>query len=101
MRLVIGAAGGTKITTAVALSIMLNIWADYNVKEAVDAYRVHHQVLYHVIVQFYRIFKGTLYLLLKINIHDKSLLVTALPNGYPIRKRFSAACSKSLAYIET
>lgn len=44
MRLVIGAAGGTKITSGVALGMILNLWYDYNVKEAIDAFRIHHQV---------------------------------------------------------
>ncbi|XP_011505859.1 PREDICTED: gamma-glutamyltranspeptidase 1-like [Ceratosolen solmsi marchali] len=44
VRLIIGAAGGTKITTAVATIIILNLWKDYNIKEAIDTYRIHHQL---------------------------------------------------------
>ncbi|XP_011312597.1 gamma-glutamyltranspeptidase 1 [Fopius arisanus] len=45
VQMVIGAAGGSKIPSAVALSMILNLWTGYNVKEAVDAQRLHHQVL--------------------------------------------------------
>jgi gamma-glutamyltranspeptidase/glutathione hydrolase/leukotriene-C4 hydrolase len=44
VRLVIGAAGGTKITSGVAIGMILNLWSGYNVKEAIDARRLHHQV---------------------------------------------------------
>lgn len=44
MRLVIGAAGGTKITSGVAIGMLLNLWFGYDIKEAVDARRLHHQV---------------------------------------------------------
>ncbi|XP_043527261.1 glutathione hydrolase 1 proenzyme-like isoform X3 [Frieseomelitta varia] len=45
VRLVIGAAGGTKITTAVALAMILNLWSGYNVTQAIDTVRIHHQLL--------------------------------------------------------
>jgi len=44
---VIGAAGGTKITSGVAIGMLLNLWFDYDIKEAVDARRLHHQVSEH------------------------------------------------------
>ena len=45
VRLVIGAAGGTKITTAVAQSILKNQWLQTDVKEAIDMRRLHHQLM--------------------------------------------------------
>ncbi|XP_037970806.2 glutathione hydrolase 1 proenzyme isoform X2 [Plutella xylostella] len=43
-KLVIGASGGTKIITAVALVTIRKLWFDQTVKEAVDAPRFHHQI---------------------------------------------------------
>ncbi|XP_011636306.1 glutathione hydrolase 1 proenzyme-like [Pogonomyrmex barbatus] len=44
VRLVIGAAGGTKITSGVAIGMLLNLWFGYDIKEAIDARRLHHQL---------------------------------------------------------
>ncbi|CAL7947456.1 unnamed protein product [Xylocopa violacea] len=44
VRMVIGASGGTKITTTVSQIIAKTIWMGQTVKEAVDAPRIHHQL---------------------------------------------------------
>ena len=41
----IGAAGGTKITTATAQAIVNNQFLGNNLKEAIDRRRVHHQLM--------------------------------------------------------
>jgi gamma-glutamyltranspeptidase/glutathione hydrolase/leukotriene-C4 hydrolase len=42
---VLGASGGTRITTSIAQVAMLNLWFNRNIKEAIDSPRLHSQLL--------------------------------------------------------
>ncbi|KAK9883484.1 hypothetical protein WA026_001658 [Henosepilachna vigintioctopunctata] len=44
VKMVIGASGGTKITSAVAQVLMRTLWMGQNLKEAIDAPRIYHQL---------------------------------------------------------
>ena len=44
VKLVIGASGGTKITTAVAFVMIRHLFFDEDIKKAIDAQRLHHQL---------------------------------------------------------
>lgn len=43
--LVVGAAGGTKITSSVAWVALRKLFLDQDIKQAIDARRTHHQLL--------------------------------------------------------
>ncbi|KAG1655132.1 Glutathione hydrolase 1 proenzyme [Nymphon striatum] len=45
VRLVIGGAGGSKITSAVALVSIRHLIFNQNIKESIDGHRLHHQLL--------------------------------------------------------
>ncbi|GFS25966.1 gamma-glutamyltranspeptidase 1 [Elysia marginata] len=45
VRLVTGAAGGSRITSATAWVMQHNLWLGKNIQEAVDGLRLHHQLL--------------------------------------------------------
>ncbi|KAM8721603.1 hypothetical protein ACLKA7_007479 [Drosophila subpalustris] len=49
VRLVVGAAGGTKIITALVPLLVRILWQGANIKSAIDANRFHHQMLPNVL----------------------------------------------------
>ncbi|KAF2364438.1 Gamma-glutamyltranspeptidase [Trinorchestia longiramus] len=59
VRLVLGAAGGTKIPSGIANVILHNLWFGKNIKEAVDVRRFHHQ-LYPMTLMYEHGFNETL-----------------------------------------
>ncbi|XP_011312024.1 gamma-glutamyltranspeptidase 1 isoform X2 [Fopius arisanus] len=53
VRMVVGGAGGTKITTSVSFVIARHLWMNNTIKEAMDASRIHHQVFPMVLAYEY------------------------------------------------
>ncbi|EFX74307.1 hypothetical protein DAPPUDRAFT_57425 [Daphnia pulex] len=45
IRLVIGAAGGVRITTSTVYAMIRNLWLGEDIKEAIDSPRFHHQLI--------------------------------------------------------
>ncbi|XP_054010591.1 glutathione hydrolase 1 proenzyme-like [Hylaeus anthracinus] len=45
VRMIIGAAGGSKITTGVAIGMAFNLWSGYSIKQAIEMRRIHHQLM--------------------------------------------------------
>ncbi|XP_051160453.1 scoloptoxin SSD14-like isoform X2 [Leptopilina boulardi] len=57
VKMIIGAAGGTKITTAIAFVIARFLWMGNSLKESVDAARIHHQLFPMKVIYEYGIEK--------------------------------------------
>lgn len=55
VRLVVGAAGGTKIITALVPLLVRMLWQSVDIKQAIDAPRFHHQMLPNVLQYEYGI----------------------------------------------
>ncbi|EDV92103.1 GH24228 [Drosophila grimshawi] len=53
VRLVVGAAGGTKIITALVPLLVRMLWQRTDIKSAIDAYRFHHQMLPNALLYEY------------------------------------------------
>ncbi|XP_048773749.2 glutathione hydrolase 1 proenzyme-like isoform X2 [Ostrea edulis] len=49
VKMVVGAAGGSRITTTTAYIAAHVLWFGYNIKEAVDARRLHHQLIPQIV----------------------------------------------------
>lgn len=45
VRIVTGAAGGSRITTSTSLVVLRNLWLGQDIKSAIDERRIHHQLL--------------------------------------------------------
>ncbi|KAI8035316.1 glutathione hydrolase 1 proenzyme isoform X1 [Drosophila gunungcola] len=50
VRLVVGAAGGTKIISSLFPLLVRMLWQNAHIKEAIDASRIHHQMLPNVLL---------------------------------------------------
>ena len=61
VRLVTGAAGGTKITSATALTSVYNIWFGREIDDAIIGSRMHHQ-LYPMELEFEEGFRQVSYI---------------------------------------
>ena len=57
VRLAIGAAGGTRITSSTALASLLNLRMGWDIATSVDAPRLHHQLM-PMYVQYQSEFRG-------------------------------------------
>ncbi|XP_046391098.1 scoloptoxin SSD14-like isoform X2 [Ischnura elegans] len=76
VRLVVGAAGGSRITTATMLASIHNLWFNKTIKEAIDASRIHHQLFPMKLQYEYGVIKSTVEGLKKIG-HDMQRLSSA------------------------
>lgn len=61
VRLVIGASGGAKITTAIATVSIRNLYLGEDIKSSIDGHRIHHQYLPDVIWHEHDFPKSLLY----------------------------------------
>ena len=101
VKLIIGASGGSKITTAIASVSLRNCFMGENIKTAIDGPRIHHQFLPNSITYEHNFPKSLLYLLEHIHGHEtepivgRSSVVMAVAGEYGVNKTTKSITANS------
>ncbi|KAK9883507.1 hypothetical protein WA026_001683 [Henosepilachna vigintioctopunctata] len=107
VKLVIGAAGGTLITTVVADTIVRHLWYNMTIEDSIDACRLHHQ-LFPMSVQVEECFKDDVEMIdfltkighvIQWNPSDGFSAITAISTQNGISAKFDRRRPGDISYV--